>query len=313
MGLLPDTWLRVAHAPGMPGTFSPRPRVSDPDMHHDTCVTHVSWCMPGSLTSGFLWNRWRGKRSRHSRRMRNPQFYVSGKRPITVGGMSTPLLPRANDIWMSTSWISCSSSIQNCTGITSLHIRNPSLSTDFWSSIGIFVLNPYSKIRHVKHASEFVLNPSPPVVRFFRTGATSLGFRFVMFCCWISSLISSSCCRRRAILLPTREFCSPSWNTSELGWMCMPSRRYTLSWGRFRVPLSSITRLRNSCLLSRISRARRFRLVDTGLVSAGTATCSSSSKVFSIEISWFPQRRWFIDWIVSSSTTPVCCNRYAFW
>ena len=36
--------------------------------------------MPG--TSGFLWSRWRGKRSRHSRRMRNPQFYVSGKRPI---------------------------------------------------------------------------------------------------------------------------------------------------------------------------------------------------------------------------------------
>ena len=26
--------------------------------------------------------RWRGKRSRHFRRMRNPQFYVSGKRPI---------------------------------------------------------------------------------------------------------------------------------------------------------------------------------------------------------------------------------------
>ena len=32
--------LLVAHAPGMPGTFSPPPRVSDPDMHHDTCVTH---------------------------------------------------------------------------------------------------------------------------------------------------------------------------------------------------------------------------------------------------------------------------------
>ena len=28
--------------------------------------------------------RWRGKRSRHSRRMRNPQFYVSGKRPIPL-------------------------------------------------------------------------------------------------------------------------------------------------------------------------------------------------------------------------------------
>ena len=49
-----------AHAPGMPGTFSPQARVSDPDMHHDTCVTHVPWCMPGSLNSGFLWSLWRG-------------------------------------------------------------------------------------------------------------------------------------------------------------------------------------------------------------------------------------------------------------
>ena len=32
--------LRVAHAPGMPGSFPPPPRVSDPDMHHGTCVTH---------------------------------------------------------------------------------------------------------------------------------------------------------------------------------------------------------------------------------------------------------------------------------
>ena len=41
--------------------FSPPPRVSDPDMHHGTCVTHVPWCMPGSLTNGFLWSRWWGK------------------------------------------------------------------------------------------------------------------------------------------------------------------------------------------------------------------------------------------------------------
>ena len=46
--------LQVAHAPGMSGTFSPPPRVSDPDMHHGTCVTRVPWCMPWSLTSGFL-------------------------------------------------------------------------------------------------------------------------------------------------------------------------------------------------------------------------------------------------------------------
>ena len=39
--------LQVAHAPGMPGTFSPPPQVNDPDMHHGTCRTHVPWCMPG--------------------------------------------------------------------------------------------------------------------------------------------------------------------------------------------------------------------------------------------------------------------------
>ena len=62
--------LLVAHEPGMPGTFSPPPRVSDPDIHRDTCVTNVPWCLPGSLTSGFLWSRCLGKCSRHSRRMR---------------------------------------------------------------------------------------------------------------------------------------------------------------------------------------------------------------------------------------------------
>ena len=73
----------------MPGTFFLPLRVSEPDMHQGTCATHVSWCMRGSLTSGFLRSRWRGKRSRHSRRMRNPQFFVSGKRP-------TVLPPRAS-------------------------------------------------------------------------------------------------------------------------------------------------------------------------------------------------------------------------
>ena len=81
--------LRVVHAPGMPGTFSLPPRVSDPDMHHGTCVTHMPWCMPGSLTSGFLWSRSQGKRSPYSRRMRDPQFYVSGKRPIHSAISST--------------------------------------------------------------------------------------------------------------------------------------------------------------------------------------------------------------------------------
>ena len=49
------TKLRVAHAPGMSGTFprhrfQRKPLVSGPDMHHGTCATNVPWCMSGSLT-----------------------------------------------------------------------------------------------------------------------------------------------------------------------------------------------------------------------------------------------------------------------
>ena len=29
--------------------------VSDSHLHHGTCVTHVPWCILGSLSSGFLW------------------------------------------------------------------------------------------------------------------------------------------------------------------------------------------------------------------------------------------------------------------
>ena len=74
--------LWVAHASGMPGTFSPPPiskiiasqrsRHASRHVRHACAVMHVGIANP----------RWRGKRSRHSRRMRNPQFYVSGKRPM---------------------------------------------------------------------------------------------------------------------------------------------------------------------------------------------------------------------------------------
>ena len=69
--------LRVAHAPGIPGTFPPPLRVID----HGTCVTHLPWCMPESPTSGFLWNRWREKLSWHSRRIRSFTYLVRG--PLT--------------------------------------------------------------------------------------------------------------------------------------------------------------------------------------------------------------------------------------
>ena len=50
-----------------------KPLISDPDMHH------VPWCMSVSLNRGSG-----GKRSRHSRRMRNQQFYVSVMRPMII-------------------------------------------------------------------------------------------------------------------------------------------------------------------------------------------------------------------------------------
>ena len=83
----------MACAPGMPGKFSPPPRISDPDMHHGTCVTHVPWCMSGSLTSGFF-EVVPGKRSRYSRCMRNPQLYVSGKRPMWCENLRTVCVGR---------------------------------------------------------------------------------------------------------------------------------------------------------------------------------------------------------------------------
>ena len=48
--------------------------------------------MLGSLTSCLLWSQWREKRSR---RMRNPQFYVSGKRPMGLPLLTSPLLVRS--------------------------------------------------------------------------------------------------------------------------------------------------------------------------------------------------------------------------
>ena len=51
---------------------------------------HLLWCISGSLTGGFLWCRWWGKCSWHSRRRRNPKFYVSGKRPMTPLWSSHP-------------------------------------------------------------------------------------------------------------------------------------------------------------------------------------------------------------------------------
>ena len=58
MGLLPDTQNCGLHMRQECRKRFPRhrlqrkPSVSDPGMHHGTCVTHVPWCMSGSLTRG---------------------------------------------------------------------------------------------------------------------------------------------------------------------------------------------------------------------------------------------------------------------
>ena len=65
--------LRDAHAPGIPGTFPPPPTSKEiASYRHARAVMHVGITSP----------QWRGKRSRHPRRMRIQQFYVSVKRPM---------------------------------------------------------------------------------------------------------------------------------------------------------------------------------------------------------------------------------------
>ena len=74
--------LRVAHAPGIPGTFSSPPSSK---VTASKRSLHASWHVRYARTMmhvGIASSRWRRKGSQHSRRMRNPQFYTSGKRPI---------------------------------------------------------------------------------------------------------------------------------------------------------------------------------------------------------------------------------------
>ena len=74
--------LRIAHAPVMSGRFSLsltstettsyRPWHASQYVHHTPAVMHVRIAIP----------QWQRKCSWHSRHIRNPQFYVSSKRPI---------------------------------------------------------------------------------------------------------------------------------------------------------------------------------------------------------------------------------------
>ena len=95
---------RVAHAPWMTGTFPPPPTsketASKRSRHASRNVRHPRAVMHAGIANP----RWRRKRSR---RMRNPQYCVSGKRPIVMtdvlswcptSEMASPVsLQKAND------------------------------------------------------------------------------------------------------------------------------------------------------------------------------------------------------------------------
>ena len=81
----PFAWyakLRVAHALGIPGTFSPPPTPKETasyrSRHASRPVRHARPVMHVGIDNP----QWRGKCSQHSRCMHNPQFCLSGKRSI---------------------------------------------------------------------------------------------------------------------------------------------------------------------------------------------------------------------------------------
>ena len=72
---------------GNAGNVFPATAVSDPDIHHGTCREA---CRDRWLTVSFEIGDGE-KRSRHSRCMRNPQLYVSGKRPMGPNVTQIPI------------------------------------------------------------------------------------------------------------------------------------------------------------------------------------------------------------------------------
>ena len=74
--------LRIAHAPGMPGRFSPPPTSKETTIQRSRHASRYGRYARAVMHVGIAKPRWWEKRSRHSRSMRNPQFYVSVKRPI---------------------------------------------------------------------------------------------------------------------------------------------------------------------------------------------------------------------------------------
>ena len=166
--------LRVAHAPGMPGNFSP-PAIarSDPGMHHDTYMTHVSWCMPGSLNCSFLWSWWRGKHSQHSRSMRNPQFYVSVKRTIAAKVLSGRRRISSGFGICVCIGTNCRRS-KHCFVCYKQHCKNNLFGLEVWIIHGIC----YSSYHRLSHQFYKICAPDYPVCKLYRQAVTPIDLAF---------------------------------------------------------------------------------------------------------------------------------------
>ena len=91
-----------------------------PDACHMSLLPDTQHCRlrmrRAEMHVGIANPRWRGRHSRHSRRMRNPQFYVSGKRFMLESDQTTLQLSILIS-WLDNIWWQCISPLNSWTEI----------------------------------------------------------------------------------------------------------------------------------------------------------------------------------------------------
>ena len=107
--------LWVAHALGMLGTFSSPPTSKEIASQRSRHASRYVRDARVVMQVGFANPQWQGKRSRHYRRMHNPEFYASGKRPMAFRNWFSSSgwcrgIRSATCIWGKDSIIPCPSS-----------------------------------------------------------------------------------------------------------------------------------------------------------------------------------------------------------
>ena len=107
----------------------PQTQLRDPDMRHATCVTHVPWCMPGSLTSGFLWSR--GEKVAG----KTLPAFSAHVQPVCLGeddgGVGLSIFHQVGEIFSSESLSPCKA--------TGFEYKYPPVSTDALQYIYIYI------------------------------------------------------------------------------------------------------------------------------------------------------------------------------